>query len=80
MSVGEDACAQIIKDSWIEGSRNINMERVMKMIECYSGKLVSWNINSFGKVQYQLNKAKLKLKHMQELDPNCPGLEDNISK
>lgn len=49
----------------------------MKMIQC-SKKLDSWNKNTFGNVQHQLNKARMRLKQMQEAYPTCVEIADNI--
>lgn len=63
MWVGEEKCAQIIKDSWKIADRNSMME-VMGLIKGYSEKLKVWNRSAFGNVKYQLTKARNRLKQI----------------
>lgn len=54
------------------------MAEVMAMIFYCSQQLEVWNRISFGRVQYQLRKAKQKLKYMQERDPTYGYRESHL--
>ncbi|KAG2706415.1 hypothetical protein I3760_05G103200 [Carya illinoinensis] len=71
MWVGETACSSIIENVWRRVEDSASLSCILSCISTCAEDLGSWNKSSFGHVQQELAKAKMKLQSLQATDPNC---------
>ncbi|XP_042983207.1 uncharacterized protein LOC122312617 [Carya illinoinensis] len=69
MWVGEKACEDIIKSTWLRGESSNSMDVVISHIKECGTRLDVWNKSCFGNVQQQLTRAR---KHSELLSNSDP--------